>query len=119
MEERPSLVSGPIWTLEDLNAEGSAIQGDAHFCMKQCAPPSATITKIYSIDWWSSKIDSLNRKLKTIRHYLRKWHYRRLNRNLPDHDSNKMKYTFEDLKLVRRSFKKACRKAKKTLAQDC
>ena len=61
MEEKPSLVSGPFWTLEDLNMEGSAIQGDAHLCMKQSAPPSATITKIYSIDWWSSKIDSLKK----------------------------------------------------------
>ena len=113
MEEKPSRVLGSIWTPADLDIEGPGIEEDLHSIMDKYSQPSDTITRIYPIEWWSKKIDKLQARLKTIRQYLRKWAYKRLNRNLPDTPNNKMKYTFADLKEIRRAFKKACRRAKK------
>ena len=113
MEETVCPIIGIIWGPSDLDMEGSAIPADMNKCMRQTAPISDTITIPYGIDWWNGKIDKLQARLKTIRHYLRKWCFKRLNRNLPDLDSNVMKYSWDDLKDARKTFKKACRKAKR------
>ena len=113
MDETVCQVAGNEWDMNDLNLETASFISDMHRCMKANADESPTISAPYDVEWWSSKIDKLQKKLKTIRHYLRKWCYKRLNRDLPDFEANKMKYTWEDLKTARRLFKKACRKAKK------
>ena len=113
MEEKESQVSGPFWDLNDLNKEAFSIRDGMIHSMDQTAPESGTITKINPIEWWTPRLTKLESKLKIIRHYVRKWTYRRKKKDLPDNPHNKMKYTFEDLKTARRSFKKACRKAKR------
>ena len=113
LEQQPCQVEGNMWSLDDLNRECSALIGSTHVAMQRNTSYTNTVQTIYKIEWWNKNIQKLNTKMKVIRQYLRKWSYKRLNRDLPDYDSNRMKHTWEELVSVRRSFKKACRKAKR------
>ena len=94
MEAKISLLCKKKCTPDNMNLESTAIVTAIHECMRECAPPSATVTTLYPITWWTKEIDKLYRKIKNIRGYIRKWFYKRLNRNLPDTEHNKMKYSF-------------------------
>ena len=107
MEEELCPVQGSKWTLDDMNLEATAIKNSMIKCMNECAQKSKTVNGPYIVEWWTSTIEKLQSGLKIIRGYIRKWCYKRMNRDLPDFDSNKMKYTWEDLRKVRRETREA------------
>ena len=91
VEEKLGPSIGNKYSVPTIDIEAEYIAGVLYSCMKECCPESGTITKISKIAWWNSKLERLQARLKTIRHYIRNWYYKRLNRDLPHNDSNKMK----------------------------
>ena len=113
MEAKVSPILGTKWTLQDQELECSSLIEAMHTCMQATGPVAGTTQRIFAIEWWTKEIDRLHSKVKKIRRYIRKWAYKRLNRDLPETPYNRMKYSFEELREARRAFKKACRRAKR------
>ena len=102
-----------FWDPETLDRQGQSFIDDMTQALDLTCPLKRRSTNIARPGWFDTECKRLLKRCKQIRQYLRNWFRKRRRRGLPDFESNKQKYTWNDYQSCRRAFRKRCRRVKR------
>ena len=114
MEEKSTM--DPInryWNPSDLDSRGLAFVMDMTNSLNDTAPLKFRSTNIAKPGWFDVECKRLLKRCKQIRQYLRNWFRKRRRRGLPDFESNRPRYTWNDYMDCKKAFRRRCRRVKR------
>ena len=102
-----------FWDPDTLDKNGQSFVDDMTKALDLTCPLRRRSTNIARPGWFDTECKRLLRRCKQIRQYLRNWFRKRRRRGLPDFESNKQKYTWNDYIDCRKAFRRRCRRVKR------